>query len=89
MALYNPKPKPIFVIRMPGHSSPEAMKIMAENVKENMADYHVLVVKDMWSNEPNIKFEIFNTDSFQQIEFDKLQKRLLTLATDTMKYEKF
>jgi hypothetical protein len=89
MALYNPKPKPIFVIRMPRQSSSEAMTIMAENVKKNMADYHVLVVKDVWSSEPNVRFEVFNTDSFQQIEFDKLQKRLLTLATDTMKYEKF
>jgi hypothetical protein len=89
MSLYNPQPKPVFVIRMPRQSSSEAMTVMAENVKENMADYHVLVVKDMWSSEPNIKFEVFNTDSFQQIEFDKLQKRLLTLATDTMRYEKF
>jgi len=54
-----------------------------------MADYHVLVVKDMWSSEPDVRFEEFNSDSFQQIEFEKLQKRLLTLATDTMKYEKF
>jgi hypothetical protein len=88
MSLYNPKPKPVFVIRMPRQSSSEAMTVMAENVKKNMTDYHVLVVKDMWSSEPNIKFEVFNIDSFQQIEFDKLQKRLLTLATDTMRYEK-
>jgi len=88
MALYNPKSKPIFVIRMPRQASSEAMTIMAEDIKKNMSDYHVLVVKDMWSSEPNIKFEIFNTDSFQQTEFEKLQKRLLALATDTMRYEK-
>ncbi len=88
MALYNPKPKPIFVVRMPYRTSPDAMEVMAEDVKKNMKDYHVLVLRDMWSTEPNIKFEVFNTDSFQKIEFDKLQKRLLTLATDTMRYEK-
>jgi hypothetical protein len=88
MALYNPKPKPIFVVRMPARTSHEAMEVMSEDVKKNMRDYHVLVLRDMWSTEPNIKFEVFNTDSFQQIEFDKLQKRLLTLATDTMRYEK-
>jgi hypothetical protein len=88
MSLYNPQPKPIFVVRMPRQASSEAITIMAENVKKNMSDYHVLVVKDMWSSEPNIKFEVFNADVFQQIEFDKLQKRLLTLATDTMRYEK-
>ena len=89
MSLYNPKPKPIFVVRMPKQSSPEAMGAMGEDVRKNMSDYHVLVVKDMWSSEPNIKFEIFNTDSFQQTEFEKLQKRLLALATDTMRYEKY
>jgi hypothetical protein len=88
MALYNPKPKPIFVVRMPARTSPEAMEVMSEDVKKNMRDYHVLVLRDMWSTEPNIKFEVFNTDSFQQMEFDKLQKRLLTLATDTMRYER-
>jgi hypothetical protein len=88
MALYNPKPKPIFVVRMPYRTSPDAMEVMAEDVKKNMKDYHVLVLRDMWSTEPNIKFEVFNTDSFQKIEFDKLQKRLLTLATDTMRYER-
>jgi hypothetical protein len=88
MALYNPKPKPIFVVRMPAKTSPEAMEIMSKDVEKNMRDYHVLVLRDMWSTEPNIKFEVFNSDSFQQIEFNKLQKRLLTLATDTMRYEK-
>jgi hypothetical protein len=88
MALYNPKPKPIFVVRMPAKTSPEAMEIMSKDVEKNMRDYHVLVLRDMWSTEPNIKFEVFNADVFQQIEFDKLQKRLLTLATDTMRYEK-
>jgi hypothetical protein len=88
MALYNPKPKPIFVVRMPAKTSPEAMEIMSKDVEKNMRDYHVLVLRDMWSTEPNIKFEVFNSDTFQQIEFNKLQKRLLTLATDTMRYEK-
>jgi hypothetical protein len=88
MALYNPKPKPIFVVRMPAKTSPEAMEIMSKDVEKNMRDYHVLVLRDMWSTEPNIKFEVFNSDTFKQIEFNKLQKRLLTLATDTMRYEK-
>ncbi len=89
MALYRPQAKPIFVVRMPGKTSPEAAKIMSEDVKRNLPDYHVLVLRDMWSSEPNIKFEVFNADSFQQIEFENLQKRLLILATDTMRYEKF
>jgi hypothetical protein len=88
MALYNPRPKPIFVVRMPSKTSPEAMRVMSEDVGRNMKDYHVIVLRDMWSSEDNVKFEVFNADSFQQIEFDDLQKRLLILATDTMKYEK-
>ncbi len=88
MALYNPRPKPIFVVRMPPKTSPEAMRVMSEDVGRNMKDYHVIVLRDMWSSEDNVKFEVFNADSFQQIEFDDLQKRLLILATDTMKYEK-
>lgn len=88
-ALFKPQPKPIFVIRMPKQSSSEAIRIMTEDASRNMSGYHVIVVRDMWSSEPNIKFEVFNADSFQQIEFDKLQKRLLALATDTMRYEKF
>lgn len=88
MSLYNPKPKPIFVVRMPEKTSSEGMNAISENFKKDMKDYHVLVLRDMWSTESNIKFEVFNSDTFQQIEFDKLQKRLLTLATDTMRYEK-
>jgi len=89
MSLFNPQPKPIFVVRMPRKASADSCTVMSEEIKRNMPDYHVLVLKDMWTSENDIKFELFNTDSFQQIEFDKLQKRLLTLATDTMKYEKF
>ena len=88
MALPNPQPKPIFVVRMPRKASTDSCTVMSEEIKRNMPDYHVLVLKDMWTSGDNVKFEVFNTDSFQQIEFDKLQKRLLTLATDTMKYEK-
>ena len=81
--------KPIFVIRMPSNASAEAITVMAEEAKRNMTDYHVLCVRDMWSSEKAIKFEVFNADSFKDIEFEALQKRLLVLATDTMRYEKF
>ena len=81
--------KAIFVIRMPSNASPEAITVMAEEAKRNMPDYHVLCVRDMWSSEKTIKFEVFNADSFKNIEFETLQKRLLALATDTMRYEKF
>jgi hypothetical protein len=86
MALYNPKPKPIFVVRMPSRTSSEAMRVMSEDAKKNMKDYHVLVIKDMISEEKNIKFEVFNADSFREIEFEELKKRLLILAEDKFKY---
>ena len=81
--------KPIFVIRMPSNASAEAITVMAEEAKTNMSDYHVLCVRDMWSTEKSIKFEVFNADSFKDIEFETLQKRLLALATETLRYEKF
>lgn len=83
------KAKPIFVIRMPSNSSPEAMMVMAEDAKKNMNDYHVLCVRDMWDPEKLIKFEVFNADSIKNTEFESLQKKLLILAKDPTRYEIF
>lgn len=85
--LFKPRIKPIFIVRVPPIFNQDAVTLLSNDVTEKLKnDYHVLVVRDRMSADNNIRFEVFNPDSFKEIEFEKLKKRLLILAEDKLKY---
>jgi len=85
--LFKPRIKPIFVVRVPPEFNQDVITHISRDVSENLkGEYHVLVVRDRLSDGKNIKFEVFNADSFKDIEFEELKKRLLILAEDKLRY---
>lgn len=85
--LFKPRIKPIFIVRVPPLFNQDAVTFISNDVTKKLkGEYHVLVVRDRMSADNNIRFEVFNPDSFKEIEFEKLKKRLLVLAEDRIRY---
>jgi len=78
--------KPIFVVRLSKRHIDGVKNIQTELEKTLGKDYHVLVVCDEFHGDI-IEFECYNSE-YTEIEFETLQKRVLSLIEDSLKLEK-